>query len=558
MIFKLTVFLSLLAAAFSQSCNVTCIDVTLWDMFGDGWDGARLYVEFPDGSVASAAPTCEENPIVQPICGNLIGQYYMVNQLQANPTYIPKNYWEIFWTVEHDAGNSTGFFYTGGYNTTMVFDLSADCEWSLIFYENLWPNEDTCDACGDAFKCKKKKPKPKPSPPKSHKKLKKGNKDDEEEEENENNSTSNSTSIEGPRYGPPAVDVRVTMWDQEGDGWFLSDYHGANWYIADDTQTWLFYTGTLCDGFSGYCNLCLGDGSYTFRVTGEMQNFTSWDFCGVTGSYLEQLNFHVHKGKCHPDALVTLNTTCNGAVTSSVSVLGVIALTGIPTEMLDAKYGSVLVNTLGTEMAGWDVAGIQVLASALESRVLTNARALNSYTYDITFKASFYSEKSFGVDGRDYAAVSELVDTLSDKLNAKIASGEFVSTLVNKAQSDHVSSMSSVQSAELISLSLYEITYQGTEEFVYSTLTSEEESSSTYTVGSYNTTAIILFFAAIGFGFIAFVGVLSKGMTGYRSLGQDSQHGSFPVPEVMPAEMDQSVGKPTFSRFQTEKVEATI
>jgi hypothetical protein len=49
----------LLASLFSfisgctNTANETCMTITLTDLYGDGWDGARLYAEFPDGATGT-------------------------------------------------------------------------------------------------------------------------------------------------------------------------------------------------------------------------------------------------------------------------------------------------------------------------------------------------------------------------------------------------------------------------------------------------------------------------------------------------------------------------
>jgi hypothetical protein len=59
-------------------------------------------------------------------------------------------------------------------------------------------------------------------------------------------------------------------------------------------------------------------------------------------------------------------------------------------------------------------------------------------------------------------------------------------------------------------------------------------------------------------GFIAFVGIMSKGMSGYMSIAQDSQHGFYHVDEVMPSESEHVNAFPKISKAVVSKVEATI
>ncbi len=120
MIRALTTLLGAIATISACSTvNTTCLDVTLWDYFGDGWDGAQVYIEFPDGSVGLDAPTCEKNPVHRTVCASADGVYYMVNQHQNNT--LPEKWWEIFWTVSVDYcdASKSDLFYTGGFNSTV-------------------------------------------------------------------------------------------------------------------------------------------------------------------------------------------------------------------------------------------------------------------------------------------------------------------------------------------------------------------------------------------------------------------------------------------------------
>merc|ERR1719261_1529048 len=150
----------------SGNTTVTCLDVTLWDMFGDGWDGAKYYLQRPSMEMSEGYPTCDINPVYGEVCPDEDGLYYMVVQTE-NESYIPHEFWEIYWTVSVPSCNSTNntaAFYTGGFNTTMVWHYEHEGdEWTLVYWQNLWPNTKECDACGNANACPAK---PKPSPKK--------------------------------------------------------------------------------------------------------------------------------------------------------------------------------------------------------------------------------------------------------------------------------------------------------------------------------------------------------------------------------------------------------
>ena len=543
MIRALPLFVSLGAVAsqaIGANCtqNRTCLEIYMWDMYGDGWDGAKVYVDTPWNDVFSSAPTCDVNPVVEHLCTDMSGLYPMV-LTHEDESYTPKNYWEAFWTVTAYKCDEKYEWYTGGYNTTMIWNYDSNVDmWSLEYWENLWPNEKECDACGDAKACK---PKPK-------KKKKKSKKKSTKKKPIVGDSTTNSTNTTGktkPRYGPPAVNVRVTMYDKEGDGWWLNNYHGASWYLADDTRTELFYTGTLCKGKKGYCNLCLGDGSYTIRFTGEPDaTWTAWDFCNVRGGYAHELTFHVYKGKCYPDSLVSLETTCYGTVSSTVTLTGVIALGGFNSEIFHEQDSAVIAKVIAQFVNGWEAEALSVTHTTLDSRelVMSNRRA-SEFTFDVEFQVSFVAESTYGVDGRDFRAVADMISDLEDKLSSRFGSADFVSSINSASRLTSGSSLGQVRAAELVSLELATIAYEGVETMESSTLPAVEDSYADYeTQSSFNYSTLALFFGALAVAFFAFVGILSHGMTGYSRVSDDSQHPTFTVNEVMPAELDESVG----------------
>merc|ERR1711939_1226621 len=173
--------------------------------------------------------------------------------------------------------------------------------------------------------------------------------------------------------------------------------------ISDSTRTELFHSGTLCDGFSGECKLCLGDGSYVFRTTGWRSEFVSWQFCGVRGSYHNELSFHIKKGKCYPDVLIDIRDICEGEVSSNVTLHGVIAVSGVASEFFD---------------------------------------------------------------GKNYEAVNDLIETIKESLEDVASSGDFASDLASAATLAGVSVLREVRAVELVSLELSNIEYTGAKEMV--------------------------------------------------------------------------------------------
>ena len=455
----------------------------------------------------------------------------------------------------------------------MIWNYDADTDkWTLAYWEHLWPNTKECDACGDAEGCQPKPPKKNDDKDKKDDKNRKdrndNNKDRNDKDRNDkrdgrddkdnkkggndkddagpiDSGETNTTVVrkEKPRYGPPAVNLRITMWDEEGNGWWKDDYTGSSWYLADDTRTELFFTGTLCDGKSGYCNLCLGDGSYTIRFTGdEDDDFVAWDFCGVRGEYAQELSFHVKKGQCIADSLVNLEQVCAHTVSSTVTLSGVLALGGFSSEIFNVADTSIISRVLGEYVTGWSET-LTVVSTSLDTRSMSlSNRRLSEHTFDISFEVSFGVEKLYGVDGRDFGAVESLVSDMGDSLATRVASSQFIALIHSAAAVSSSSHLSQVRAAELVTLELEGITYEGGAVMEQSQLppytAADWGSSATLTVSKYNYTTLSLFFGSLLVGFFAFIGILSHSMHGYKRITQ------LTVPEVMPSEMDDSVTRP--------------
>lgn len=557
-------------AAADCSTNRTCLDIQLVDMYGDGWDGEKFFIETPWGDMFSDAPSCGKNEVSHTFCTDSTGNYPMM-LIHENESYTPENYWEDLFTVKVSRCNDTMATYTGGYNTTIIFHYDADVDnWSVVYWENLWENEKMCDACGDARACKRKAGKKGKSgkagkPGKSSKHTKPSSSKSMHSDSN----TTKTTKVK-PRYGPPAVNVRVSMFDDDHDGWWESNYRGASWYLADDRRTTLFHTGTLCGGsshgkgkrkgeksHSGYCSLCLGDGSYSMRFSGPpSSDFTAWDFCGVQGGYAQELTFHVKKGKCIADSLLAREADCFGTVVSTVTVTGVVNLMGLTSEFVESSQYSILPGLLADSVVGWEAKNIDVQSTALTSRAMsTTSRRLAEFDVDVQFTVSFESETEYGVEGRLYSNVERLVSTLEDSLASKVSSEGFTVSLTQSALLAGALSLEKVHNAELVSLELDSISYEGVQTMRASTLPAFDDSeywgSSVLNVSLYNTESIGLFVIAVAAGFVALVGLLSHGMNGYKSVSQVSESSH----EVLPSSLDTTISNPSVSQKDSLRTE---
>jgi hypothetical protein len=564
LLFELAVLALCLSVARSTSNRTaTCLDIQLIDMYGDGWNGEKFFIETPWGEIFSDAPTCDENKISHTFCTDAAGNYPMM-LIHENESFTPENYWEDLFIVSVSKSNETVATYTGGYNSTIIFNYEAQSdEWSVVYWENLWENEKSCDACGDAKACKPKSKKSKKSRKPSTSTVKPIHSSDDDDSSNSTKTGKNSSKKSRgskPRYGPAAVNLRVAMFDDAREGWWKQDYQGASWYLADDRRTSLFQTGSLCSDeskrskgkrvsskrLSGYCNLCLGDGTYSMRFSGDRTSqSSSWDFCGVRGGYGQELTFHVKKGKCIADSLLGVEADCFGTVVSTVVVRGVVNLLGLTSEFVESSQYSILPGLLADSVVGWEAKNIEVQSATLTSRALVStARSLAEFDVDVEFTASFESESDFGVEGRLFSKVQNLVASLEDSLSSRVSSESFSVGLAHSATLAGAFSLEKIQAAELVSLELESIAYEGVETMQASTLPAFDDSeywaTTVLSISSYNVESVAMFFIAISAGFVAFVGLVSRSMSGYTRLSQSGEMEH----EVMPSEMDTSISNP--------------
>lgn len=272
---------------------------------------------------------------------------------------------------------------------------------------------------------------------------------------------------------------------------------------------------------------------------------TAWDFCGVQGGYAQELTFHVKKGKCIADSLLGLEADCYGTVVSTITVTGVINMMGLTSEIVESSQYSILPGILSDSVIGWEAKNIEIQSTTLTSRALSaTSRSLAEFDVDVSFSASFQSETDFGVDGRMYSKVNALIATLQRSLALKVSSRGFTTSLSQSALLAGATSLEKVQNVELLSLDLESITYSGVQSMQASTLPSFDDSeywgSSVLNVSLYNFESMGIFFVAIVSGFVAFVGLVSHGVNGYKSVSQlsDSQH------EVQPCELDNTISTP--------------
>lgn len=423
-------------------CKKTCLDVSLVDLYGDGWDTAELYISDGPGNVVRYFPTCTKNSQCIELCPDDNGGDVLYRMELSNPnkSYIPKNNWEIVWNVT--IANSTQSSYQGGYGTKMSWSYdSAVCEWNLEIINGTQPKYHKCssDIC------------PPPPPPKKKPNNKK-------EKKPETDDLKNTTKTK-PKYGPPAVNLQVRLLINET----INDNNDNNcggkiipsWYLADNTRETLFHSGILCEGNIEYCSMCLGDGSYTIRFIGGLLNSTNvkWDFCGVTDYAPSELTFHVKKGECYPDVITS---PCSSTtIQSLIKLSGDLLITGYSHQQFQTSDLMKITNYIQNTIIGWE--SFQINSIILDENDSSNNKNKNSnknnknkniiksgsnddnnnennknknnkrrlleFNYRLEYTVEFIIEEKYpSYDGKDYSSIQSLVESLENTLSTTFSS----------------------------------------------------------------------------------------------------------------------------------------
>lgn len=618
---KLVTFASAVASAYSlASCrnepgrgyplgggegvgsNSSFLDIYLWDAFGDGWGTAHFVARNPAGDVTPLQATCDKNAYhvqLNPCAQHANipaqdGDYFLtlVNSVEGKPAF----FWEMFWTVQvlKPDGSEASFIYTGGYNTTMVWNFKTDTDtWTLKWSEGLITDFD-CDGCTGG-KCK---PKPKPDGKGKGDTKGDGKGDTKGGDGSDTSDTSSSSSSEeGSKkkkpYGPRAVNLEVVMHSESELGW--TDVEGtfgfgSHWYISDIHDRHIFDQGQLCSKKKGECDICLGDGSYTFRVTGPAYNETqervwvnklkqtepnytiadghsalnvfrghhNWRFCHTEGFFNDQLKFHVLKCKCIPDLYEWADEVCDGLEAEAlVVVVGVVALGGVDSELFNGNK-EYMKSAIASSVTGWDASAVSIISTSVDAREVSSGNRVLSETFDVQFSVSF-SAKSFGVDGTVYYNVENLVSDMSSTMATALSSGQFATQLKAGASLANEEVFAETVSASLLSLEVSAITYSGVgtsgEQLVYYYDTVEDtvvDGSSSSSSNPFNMVTMAAAVAVVAV--IAVVGIFSHNKSKYSQLPVQSEHFEVSVHDSKSSAAENDQVTQSFISSKTDRV----
>ena len=362
------------------------------------------------------------------------------------------------------------------------------------------------------------------------------------------------------------------MFDQSGDGWWINSYLGISWYLSDVTRTKLFYTGSLCNGTTGSCHLCLADGDYTFRVTGHKSSFISWNFCGVRGSYGEELVFEVEDNHCYPIGLLDIQNSSAQTITyvfeSTVEVClkeknlnltdpnAALTIKDTIMESLNTNNGDVItieaieeVDNDSNENGDADGDGNDVdspgpnkqnSVSRSKKGNDNNKNRSNKnkpsrggnkddeenngegeepiadviYHHKINFRVSIQVHS-------DELHIDDVLESYEDLFASKVSDGSFISTLKSNSLIYGYLPFNWTSCAVSSEFTYYSAHYDLSLPFVASTLLFTPGSNNIATTKSIETfdySAIVLFFGSVIVGFIALVGIISKGYETYDAV----------------------------------------
>jgi len=239
----------------------------------------------------------------------------------------------------------------------------------------------------------------------------------------------------------------------------------------------------------------------------------AWKFCHASGSFGDQLTFHVKNGKCYPDDLSWAGENCDSFAQSTVTLSGVVSLDGFRSEIFNSRDYAVVLETLAATVSGWEMSSMQITATSLHARSLATA-----YTHDITFTVSFLSE-DFGVNGALYAAAEALVSDMSATLQSSMTAGAFVQSLSHGALLAGSDAVKDVSAAQLVSLEIVSISYADNRlVYIYDSDSSSVSSSESMLSAS----VIVLFIGVVAVAGIAVVGMIAHSYGSYQKISTAS------------------------------------
>ena len=287
--------------------------------------------------------------------------------------------------------------------------------------------------------------------------------------------------------------------------WFDAGGFGAFYSIISVDGYTQYYQGTLCSAattlsnssaLSGSCSIVLEDGSYIWRVTGALYDYSnavSWSFCGVSGRSSDQLSFTVVGGKCQPGSLWGISKVCAASAQSSsqvhtVTLKGSLYL-GVESDLGAGVYeGKEIPRALQAALeeefkdAHAVVSGSEVRSSVLsvdlvpegdkkKLRHLLVVAGDGSQEGRMTGDVATVMKVTFNVHSPGWVSEQgETGDAIKSCLSRSMSSGLFVTRLSAMAKSQGLEGLRSLTHAELIDLDVLHVSASKGEQVLGATL----------------------------------------------------------------------------------------
>lgn len=284
----------------------SCVDVLLYDTYGDGW-GLDTFLQYNNESYALLSDWQAGVPIsngsqcstrVHRFCSDDSKFSFRLNDFSVAPS----KGWEVFFAVKY-----LGKLFYGTVGTEIVID-GFDVEFEKIF--DAKPPKNKCARCP-----------------------------------HEANGTSVTFSLNDARgkswytKAGPVVDIAgfevpavlvypkyfITRTPDTPRRRLLTDMEQNGRLISE---------GSLCDPKGG--EVCVegleNGGNYKFFVSGRAQGDETWSFCNTSGVVGEELHFRMEDGVCYPERKTSAELIC---VTPPAELSGAGALS--PEDALDAE-----------------------------------------------------------------------------------------------------------------------------------------------------------------------------------------------------------------------------
>jgi len=441
----------------SPATIVKCIDVELVDLFGLGWDSARVLIYKSDRKRLELAPSCQENPLFTTVCFDPEADHDKAYVVLKVVGFAPVRPWAIFWRVSNKA---TGEVYVGDYDSTLTFQFQIRYEGgktrgitdtSLVKIHSESLVTDSFYQCASCAYYSAYGVSPSESAKTVHPTAASGDHPHKRNVMKLSHSDSASVGFRGvsqqfvdngvaTAYKSMSMSMSL-VWETNGvvshdssygTAQFVHSIYGPPKYFISSSDGDMLVSGSMCSSGKSACSVQLQEGEYVLRVTGGLQGDLTlkWTFCGVSGRQGYELKFSVLSGECIPSGMDQYVSQCSGSSTfaSSISLPEAIATT------FQLK-GVIQLQGVGNEMLG---DGISIIQQALVEELSDSYLSSSDVSLDaviISLVSPGSSIKSSYIDGVlvEFAVTmrSPTFDAYDLKayLGASMTSGLFVTRL---------------------------------------------------------------------------------------------------------------------------------